>query len=342
MSRYKLNKRVTVAAALAGLAIGTAVFIWLGAGHVVLAILAIGWHGILYVIAWQLAVFVLLGLAWRILLPGVPVWLAIWGRLVREGGETCLPFSEIGGLIFGARALMLGGVDLARAGASSVVDVAAEGIGLVPFLLFGLAMLAARQKGSSLTLFMAFGLVLLLLGGGSVILFRRQLAGLLRRGTEKMLKAWVKDAPDRAEALTQDMEHLFNRRWRMAGGALLHVLCWFGGGGNVWIAYHLLGARPSVVDAVAIEAILSGVMAIGFLVPSGLGVQELSYVGVGTLFGMPAHLSLALSLVRRARDILIGAPALLAWQALEAKQIRKQQTAGAARNDNGHVEAGSP
>ncbi len=41
-------------------------------------------------------------------------WLAIWGRLVREGGETCLPFSEIGGLIFGARALMLGGVDLAQ------------------------------------------------------------------------------------------------------------------------------------------------------------------------------------------------------------------------------------
>jgi len=36
---------------------------------------------------------------------------------------------------------------------------------------------------------------------------------------------------------------------------------------------------------------------------------------------MPAHISLALSLVRRARDILIGAPALLAWQTLEAKNL---------------------
>jgi len=79
-------------------------------------------------------------------------------------------------------------------------------------------------------------------------------------------------------------------------------------------ADHLLGARPSVLDSVAIEAILSGV-------PAGLGVQELTYVAVGKLFGMPAPISLALSLVRRARDILIGAPALLAWQTLEARNL---------------------
>jgi putative membrane protein len=313
---------VTLAVALAGLALGTAAVIWLGAGHVFHAILAIGWRGILEVVTWQLAVFVLLGLAWRILLPGVPVWLAIWGRLVREGGETCLPLSEIGGLVFGARALMLGGVDLARAGAASIVDAVAEGMGLAPFLLFGLTMLLARKPGSSLALPMALGLVMLLLCGGGLFLVRRQLADLLRRGIQKMLQAWVKDAPDKADAFAHKLTELFGQRRRVAAGALLHVLCWVGGGGNVWIAYHLLGARPSVLDAVAIEAILSGVMAIGFLVPSGLGVQELTYVGVGKLFGMPAHISLALSLVRRARDILIGAPALLAWQALEAKHLR--------------------
>ena len=241
---------------------------------------------------------------------------------MREGAETCLPFSEIGGLVFSTRALMLGGVDFARAGASSVVDVAAEGMGLVPFLLFGLAMLAARQKGSALTLLMALGLGLLLLGGASVILLQLQAVGLVRWATQKMLHVWVKDAPDQAEALVQDMKNLFSRRSRVAGGALLHAVCWFGGGGNVWIAYHMLGAKPRVMDAVAIEAILSGVMAIGFLVPGGLGVQELTYVGVGALFGLPAHISLALSLVRRARDILIGAPALVAWQTLEAKNLR--------------------
>ena len=54
---------MTLAIALAGLALGTAAFIWLGAGHVVHAILVIGWRGIVSVVAWQLAVFVLLGIA---------------------------------------------------------------------------------------------------------------------------------------------------------------------------------------------------------------------------------------------------------------------------------------
>jgi uncharacterized membrane protein YbhN (UPF0104 family) len=78
------------------------------------------------------------------------------------------------------------------------------------------------------------------------------------------------------------------------------------------------------VDALAIESMLSSVLAVGLLVPAGLGVQELSYVGIGSLFGIPAHFSLALSLVRRARDIIIGAPALLVWQALEARELRKE------------------
>ena len=251
------------------------------------------------------------------------MWVVIWGRLVREGGETCLPFSEIGGLIFGARAVMLGGIGLTTAAASSIVDVICEGIGLAPFVLFGLLMLLARKPGSSLALPVGAGLGLLLLGGGAAFLLRHQLGKLLRWGVTKLLGNWVKDAPQQAEAMQQALDDLLHNRWRVAGGSLMHVLCWFGGGGNVWIAYHLLGAKPSILTAMAIESILSGVLAIGFLVPGGLGVQELSYVGIGRLFGIPASLSLALSLVRRARDITIGAPSLLVWQALEARQLKK-------------------
>ncbi len=38
---------------------------------------------------------------------------------------------------------------------------------------------------------------------------------------------------------------------------------------------------------------------------------------------MPAHLSLSLSLLRRARDIVVGAPALVSWQVAEAAALRK-------------------
>jgi len=238
--------------------------------------------------------------------------------------ETTLPFSEIGGVVFGARALMLRGVGFALAAASSIVDVVAEGIALVPFLLFGLVVVLERSPGSRVTLPLGLGLGALIAGGGVVYLLRQRVARVFRSATERLLKHWVEKAPQRSEELQKTLGDLFQDRRRLTASSVVHVICWCAGGGNVWIAYHLLGAHPSLLDALAIESILSGVLAIGFLVPSGLGVQELSYVGVGRLFGLPAELSLALSLIRRARDILIGAPALLLWQALEARELRRQ------------------
>ncbi len=317
-----MNRFVTIAATLAGIAILAAIVIALGAGHVVHAVLAIGWGGLADVIAWQFAVFVLLGIAWRQVIARGPTWLTIWGRLVREGGQTCLPFSEIGGLVFGARALMLGGVPFAEAGASSIADVIAEGMALAPFLLFGLLVLLAARPGSKFALPLGLGLCLLIAGGAAAYLLRRQLARLLHAATTHLLKPWSKTAPEEADALRDTLQARLAEPGRIAAGTALHFTAWCGGGGNVWIAYHLLGAHPSILDALAIEAILSGVLAVGFLVPAGLGVQELTYVGVGQLFGIPAHVSLALSLIRRARDIAIGAPALVVWQVIEAKRLR--------------------
>lgn len=318
-----MSRTMMVLMAILGLALGTAAVVWLGARHVVEAIARIGGMGLVYVLAWQLTVFIGLGLAWWILCPSVRPWNFIWARLVREGGQTCLPFSEVGGLIFGSRALVLRGVGLASAASSSIVDVVTEGIALAPFLLFGLVMLLVKRRHAAVILPMSAGLGLLLVGGVAAYVMRRRLAGLLRMVTVRLLRKWVRGAPHKAEQLQRSLQRLFARHARIAAASATHVVCWCGGGGNVWIAYHLLGAKPSILDALAIESILSGVLAIGFLVPAGLGVQELTYVGVGQLFGMPAPLSLALSLIRRARDIILGAPALLIWQALEARQVRR-------------------
>jgi putative membrane protein len=318
-----MNKFVTIAAALVGAALLAAIIVGFGAGHVVHAVTAIGWRGLAEVIAWQLAIYVLLGLAWRRLVAGGNSGITIWGRLVREGGETCLPFSEIGGLLLGARALMLGGVPFAEAAASSIADVLSEAIALAPFLLFGLFVLLADHPGSKFILPLALGLLLLLAGGAAAYGLRRHLAKLLHAAAAHLLAPWSDSAPDDANALRETLQTRLSQPVRMSAATVLHLAAWCGGGGNVWIAYHLLGARPSIIDAIAIEAILSGVLAVGFLVPAGLGVQELTYVGVGRLFGIPAHVSLALSLVRRARDISIGVPALVSWQILEAKALRK-------------------
>jgi putative membrane protein len=318
------NRTATRAVALAGLALATGVVIWLGAAHILEAILKIGWLGLFYVLLWQLAVFVLLSLAWWVLSPNLNVGTVLWARLVREAAHACLPFTDIGGLVFEARVLVLGGVDSTLAAAFSIVDVIAEALGLVPLLVFGLIVLLTRHPGATATVPMSIALGILLIGGVAAFALRRPLAKLLRLATVKLLKPWLQDAPHRAAELEQSVAELLRHKRRIAGGSLLHVLCWFGGAANVWIAYHLLGAELTVVDALAIESILSGTLAVAWLVPAGLGAQELTYVGVGGLFGIPAYLSLAVSLTRRARDILIGAPALLLWQGREARLLRQR------------------
>ncbi|MGH7997292.1 MAG: lysylphosphatidylglycerol synthase domain-containing protein [Opitutaceae bacterium] len=324
--------RAVKGAALAGLAVGTGAVVWLGAGRIFGAIGRIGWMGLGWVLAWQLAMFVAQGLAWRIVCPEARLSVMVWGRLVREGGVTCLPFSGIGGLAFGARALMLGGVGFGRAAASTVIDVVAEGIGLAPFLVYGLVVLLAREPGSSLAAPMAAGIGALLLGGAAAFALRRRLAALLRAATALLLKKGFRTAAGRARELNCELEALFLRRGRITWASLAHVLCWCGGAGNVWIGYHLLGAKPGLAEAMAMESLFSGALSVGFMVPGGFGVQELAYIGVGRLFGMPSALSLALSLIRRARDLIVGAPALAAWQFLEARRLEASSASASARN----------
>lgn len=318
-----MGRTVTIAIALIGLALATVVVTWLGSSKVWHAILTLGWQGICWVVLWQLTVFCLLGVAWWVLSPGVSVPIVIWARLVREGGENCLPFSEIGGMVFGTRALVLGGADFAPAVASSVADVVTEGIGLVPFLAFGLIVLALKGH-SSYVVPMSVGLAVLLIGGGLAFAFRAQLARLFHLGLTRLLRNWTRNAPECADELESALQRLFQQRWRVAGACAVHFLCWCGGGGNIWIAYHLLGAPIGMMDALAIEGILSSIMGVGFLVPGALGIQEVSYVGLGAAFGLPAPLSLSLSFIRRARNIIIGIPPLLAWQVLEARQLRRK------------------
>jgi hypothetical protein len=170
-----MKKPFVIALFLAGLA--TAAVVLLGAGKIFHAILAIGLRGIAFVVAWQLFVFIILGLAWWIVLPKAPLWLVIWGRLVREGG----------GLVFGTRAVMLGGIELSRGVASSIADVIAEGIGLVAFMLLGLGILFSRAPHAQLIWLMGGGLLALLAGGAAgywqrARLGQRQAAATLDQG----------------------------------------------------------------------------------------------------------------------------------------------------------------
>lgn len=315
-------KKATIILAVAGVALAIGLIVWLGAGKIASAVASVGWSGFAVLLVWQLAGFAWLGTAWRVVAPGARLGITIWGRLVREGGTNVLPFSELGGLAFGARAVTLAGMAWPLAIASSIADVAAEFVGEIPFVTFGFAMLMARDPHSSLALPLAIGLALIVGGVAALFWAEKHSAALFHKLGRRIAARWLHQAARRADEVETEFNRLFSQPRRLALAAGLHLLGWIAGGFTVWLAYHFLGADIGVVPAMAIEGLLSGALAVAFLVPGGFGVQEVAYVAIGHLFGMPANLSLGLSLLRRARDIAIGAPALASWQLAELRSLR--------------------
>ena len=94
----------------------------------------------------------------------------------------------------------------------------------------------------------------------------------------------------------------------------LHLIGWLCTGIAGWLAYRLLGSDIDVTSVLALEALLTIALALAFFVPAAAGVQEAAYAALGALFGLPPEMSLGVSLLRRAKDLAIGIPILIAWQ----------------------------
>ncbi len=76
-----------------------------------------------------------------------------------------------------------------------------------------------------------------------------------------------------------------------------------------------------VINIIAIEALVYALRTIAFAVPSAIGVQEGGYVLIGAIFGLGPDAALALSLLKRARELALGLPALMVWQFLETQRL---------------------
>ena len=84
-----------------------------------------------------------------------------------------------------------------------------------------------------------------------------------------------------------------------------------------WLALRWMGAPLGFEAVLAIESLLYAVRSVGFAIPDALGIQEGAYILLCGLFGIAPEVALSLSLLKRARDLSLGVPALLAWQLME-------------------------
>jgi glycosyltransferase 2 family protein len=315
-------KAVTTAVMIAGLLLGTAVVGAFGFTAVGRTLLAVGWPGFAVIVSYHLGVIGFLGLCWHILARGSGSALSfMWGRLIRESGAEVLPLSQVGGYIMGARAASLLGVPSATATASTVIDVTLEAFGQLGYTLLGLGIMLIIRPGNQVGVWSAFGVVIGVVAVTAFVVVQRhgltKLEGLLGR----VAPGWLGGMARHVGSLREAIDAIYRRPGAVMVAALLHFAAWVVSGIEAWVALRFMGSGLGLGPVIAMESLLYAIRSVAFVVPNAVGVQEGAYVMLAALFGLPVEAALALSLLKRARDLVIGVPALVVWQLMESRRL---------------------
>ncbi len=308
-------------------AAGLGLSLWLiadtGFAEVGTAFAHAGW-GLALIVLSDLAGLCCAGLAWHALMRGFwngPVGLFIRTRWLREAINTLLPVAQIGGDLVGARLLATRGPPVSLAFASVIADKTVEILGQFVFTVTGFLLLLGRGSGGDLDWGIGVGLVVagpLLVGflalqnsrlfGG----FERLLLGLARR------LEW--EGLGRIAGLHATIVALYRQPRGLAAAFSFHMTAWVAGAGEVWLVLYLMGHPVSFTDAFILESLGQAARSAAFVIPGGFGAQEGAFLLIGGALGLPAEFALALSLIKRASQVLFGVPMLMAWPAMEARR----------------------
>ena len=91
---------------------------------------------------------------------------------------------------------------------------------------------------------------------------------------------------------------------------------------EIWFVLRLFGHPVGWGSALVLESMIQAVRHLAFVVPAGIGVQEAGLVVFGHALGVGGEMALAVSMVKRMREVLCGVPALLSWQWQEARRLK--------------------
>ena len=314
-------KVVPIILILAGLATIGALVGHFGAGAVIRSLLAIGWMGFSAICLIHLAVISLEGIAWRLLVAGTPLWVFLWGRLIRDAGSEVLPVSQMGGCVLGARVVTLAGVPGAIAAASTMVDLTLEFFAKLAYMALGLSLLVHLRPDTPVALPVTIGLGATGLFAVAFVVVQRHGFDLFDRFARLLGRGWAERTAAGAAAVHTALARIYQRSAGLWGGFALHLGCWVVSAVEVWIALSLAGAPLSFATVLAIESLLYAIRTVAFAIPNAVGVKEGAYVLIGATFGLTPEMALAISLLKRARDLVIGLPALGIWQVVEGGRL---------------------
>jgi putative membrane protein len=272
-------------------------------------------------------------LAWRTVVGGRRPRVGVYFRIrwIREAVNSMLPVAQLGGNLVGIRLLTQRGVPGPLAGAGTTLDLTVEAVTQFLFTFAGISVLAAIDADRAAEPWVKAALTTMPLALAGFIIAQR--AGLLRViewVAARLTRFFPRLSMDAVRGLHAELMRLHRDGWALARATALHLLAWSLGTAETWIALTAMGRPTSFCEAFVIESLGMAARSAGFAVPAALGVQEAGLIVVCGLFAIPPETAIALSMVKRARELAVGLPGLVAWQWSEGKQLFARKQARAA------------
>jgi putative membrane protein len=298
-----------------------ALILHFGLAGVTAALAVAGWSGLAAITLYHLVPLALCAMAWRAQFrqPPASVLRYIWFRWTRDAGGDLLCLIPAAGELLGMRAMALAGIDFALAAASTVVDLTVEMGGQVAFALVGLAILLAQQPADGAIYWALAGLAVVMpLVAAFAMAQRFGLVRLLERLAQKLAaeRGWL--ARTLSGSVHDHITAIYRDRTRLLCALAMHFAAWIVGVGEAAIALYMLGAPLALASVLVLESLSYALRSAAFFVPAAAGVQEGGYVLLGGFFGLGPDVALALSLLKRGRELILGTLGLLLWQAAES------------------------
>jgi putative membrane protein len=286
----------------------------------VLSSLSVAGWGLVLVALFHLVPLVLDAAAIRVLFAPPtspsPMRDAVLTRWAGESANSFLPAGQIGGPVLMARHLAHRGMPMPAAAASITVSTTLQTVAQILFALLGVALLGAQaghfsEHALRVSALVASGFLAVQIGGFYLLQRRGFFSKLIRAANRFAGKRDWSQWVSRAEAIDLAIQGIYGRGASVAASFLLNLVGWLVGTGEVYLILVLLGHPVSWLAALLLESLGQAIRGAAFAVPGALGVQEGGYLLLAPLAGLPADTALALSLAKRAREILLGLPGLM-------------------------------
>jgi putative membrane protein len=281
----------------------------------VFATLALAGWGLLWVAVFHLLPLVVDAAAIHVLFAAgerTSLWEAVLVRWIGESANSLMPAGQLGGPALMIRQLNQRGVPMQAAVAQITVSTTLQTLAQVLFALLGLALVGARASESIRGPLLIASAVLAVPMVSFYFVQRRGLFSKLLQWAARFSGKhdWLR-LMSRAEAIDAALKRTYERWPRVTASFGWSFLGWVVGTGEVYLILHLLGSPVSWGDALVLESLGQAIRGAAFAIPGSLGVQEGGYLLLAPLAGLAPEVALALSLAKRAREVLLAVPGLV-------------------------------